>query len=296
MLKNWLESGSRLSVLLESSAGKSRRVHIFHKTEGKGPWLTLLHGFPTSSWDWSRITPALKQNLRLLLFDFLGFGYSDKPARHKYSISEQADITEVLWQRHDVRATSIVAHDYGDTVALELLSRQRDGMLSAQIKQIVMLNGGVYIDYQRPLLIQRLLAKPVLGAVLSRLLTEKMFKQRFASIFSESHPVSEADLEQFWRAVSSAGGVKRTHRIIRYLAERRKFKTRWEETLEKTEVPVHFIWGLADPVSGSNISEQIKRRLPRRNLLELPDVGHYPQWEVADLVAEAIRKALVEFP
>ena len=169
-----------------------------------------------------------------------------------------------------MRATSIVAHDYGDTVALELLSRQRDGMLSAQIKQIVMLNGGVYIDYQRPLLIQRLLAKPVLGAVLSRLLTEK--------------------------CSSSAGGVKRTHRIIRYLAERRKFKTRWEETLEKTEVPVHFIWGLADPVSGSNISEQIKRRLPRRNLLELPDVGHYPQWEVADLVAKAIRKALVEFP
>ena len=50
---------------------------LFCRVEGDGPWLTLLHGFPTSSWDWSRVAPDLARSHRLLGFDFLGFGDSD---------------------------------------------------------------------------------------------------------------------------------------------------------------------------------------------------------------------------
>ena len=52
-----------------------------------------------------------------MLFDFLGFGDSDKPADHVYSIHEQADLTEALWRRFGVERTALVAHDYGVSVA-----------------------------------------------------------------------------------------------------------------------------------------------------------------------------------
>lgn len=286
-LENWFASGERIEVGL-SQNDKSKRVNIFCKVEGSGPWLTSLHGFPTCSWDWVRIVDGLKSTYRLLLFDFLGFGDSDKPRGHKYSILEQADITEILWQRFKVDETDVVAHDYGDSVALELLSRQRDGQLSSQINRVVMLNGGIYVDYQKPLLTQRLLLMPILGFIFSRILTERSFKKRFASVFSESHPISNAELGQHWNAINRRAGMRNIHRIIRYLPERKKFKSRWEETLEKTETPIRFLWGLEDPVSGNNISDQILKRNLQANLLEIQNVGHYPQLEVPELVADEI--------
>ena len=282
-LENWYRSGERVNIL-PAQKKSSEGFNIFCKVEGKGPWLTFLHGFPTCSWDWAKLVPELKNQQKLLLFDFLGFGDSDKPARHKYSIFEQADITEVLWQHFNVDETTLVAHDYGDTVALELLSRQEDGQLSTKISRVVMLNGGIYVDYQRPLLIQRLLCKPILGFLISQVLTKSTFKKRFASIFSKSNPISDSELEQYWKVVSRGGGVKITHRIIRYLSERRKYKTRWENSLENSKTPIRFIWGLEDPVSGKPISQQIRRCIPGADILELPEVGHYPQLEVPDVV------------
>ncbi len=288
-LEEWYSSGKRISVL-PAQMEDSERFHIFCKVEGKGPWLTFLHGFPTCSWDWAKLIPELKPHHKLLLFDFLGFGDSDKPRRHKYSIFEQADITEILWQHFKVEETILVAHDYGDTVALELLSRQQDGMLATKITQVVLLNGGIYVDYQKPLLIQKLLHMPLVGALISQVLSKRTFKKRFASIFSKSHPISESELEQYWQAVSSRGGVKITHRIIRYLSERRKFRSRWENTLESSSTPIRFIWGLEDPVSGRSISEQIPGRIPDADLIELPGVGHYPQLEVPQVVREIITR------
>src|SRR5262249_62054689 len=96
----WLASGERIEIDLESGSW-----HVFVRTAGSGPWLTLLHGFPTSSWDWAAVARLLEPTFRVLAFDFLGFGDSDKPRDHEYSIDEQADLTEVLWRRFVVEAT-----------------------------------------------------------------------------------------------------------------------------------------------------------------------------------------------
>src|SRR5438876_4057406 len=109
---SWFDAGDRLRV--ELPAG---RFHVSCRVTGAGPWLTLLHGFPTSSWDWAKVAPALARRFRLLCFDFLGFGDSDKPRGHRYSIFEQSDLTETLWRRYEVGDTAVVAHDYGATVA-----------------------------------------------------------------------------------------------------------------------------------------------------------------------------------
>ncbi|MFQ5709226.1 MAG: alpha/beta fold hydrolase [bacterium] len=285
-VQEWFGCGERVRVSLNSA-----EYNIFCRVAGYGPWLTFLHGFPTCSWDWAKLVDRVQQRFRLLFFDFLGFGDSDKPEKHRYSIFEQADLTSRLWQHFGVEKTGVVAHDYGDTVALELLTRQKEGRMSTEIEKIVLLNGGVYVDFQRPLLIQRLLLKPLLGPLISHALNERVFKKRFASIFSRAHPISDSELGQHWLAVHRHGGVRNTHRIIQYLAERRQNRARWETTLESTEVPIRFLWGLEDPVSGRNISEQLRQRLSAADLLELEDVGHYPQLEVPQRIADEITAA-----
>jgi pimeloyl-ACP methyl ester carboxylesterase len=288
-LEQWFAGGERVPVTLPAGPdGRARSYRIFRRIEGSGPWLTFLHGFPTCSWDWTPVSDALSPQFRLLMPDFLGYGDSDKPRGHAYTVAEQADIIEALWRDSGVAETGIVAHDFGDTVALELLARQREGRLSARITRMVMLNGGIYVEAARPLRIQRLLLRPGIGPALSLLLNERLFARNFASIFSPGHPVSPDDLRQHWTAIQRRGGQRNYHRLIQYIAERYRYQSRWEGALEADAVPLRFIWGMLDPVSGGHVAAHLRQRLPQADIVELRDIGHYPQLEVPDTVAAEI--------
>lgn len=266
----------------------SEVFHLFARVDGEGPWLTFLHGFPTCSWDWAKIVEPMQQHHRLLTFDFLGFGGSEKPRAHRYSIFEQADLVEAMWEHYGIRETGLVAHDYGDTVALELLARLAESRLPTRITRTVLLNGGIYVDLARPLLSQILLRQPIVGALCNRFINRGIFNRQFGKIFSPKNPIEPGVLFQYWQAILLHKGKRNYHRLIRYMRERKKYQQRWEGILESGKYPIHFIWGLDDPVSGQEIAEHIRRRLPQADLLMLPEIGHYPQLEAPDVVTDKL--------
>ncbi|XP_032895971.1 mesoderm-specific transcript homolog protein isoform X2 [Amblyraja radiata] len=113
---------------------------------GSSDMVVLLHGFPTSSYDWHKIWEGLMLRFnRVIAVDFLGFGFSDKPRRHRYSIFEQADIVQGLMAELGLaqQKINILAHDYGDTVALELLYRSEHGNPGHLIINSLCLSNGV---------------------------------------------------------------------------------------------------------------------------------------------------------
>jgi pimeloyl-ACP methyl ester carboxylesterase len=150
------------------------------------------------------------------------------------------------------------------------------------------MNAGLYVDVQRPVLVQNLLQVPGLGKALSSLIGEKAFNRQFASVFSAEHPISQEELHQHWSAIQRRDGVRNYHRLIYYLSERRENKARWETTLENPGVPVKFLWGQQDPVSGRHMAERILERMPQADLTALEDVGHYPQLEAPERVGVEI--------
>ena len=284
----WLASGKRVQIQLRSGTWD-----VFVRAAGSGPWLTLLHGFPTSSWDWARVARILEPSFRVLTFDFLGLGNSDKPRVHEYSIGEQADLTEALWRRLGIEETGLVGHDYGATVAQELLARKEEGALAARLTGVVLLNAGLYVELARPLLIQRLLAVPLAGRLFAHLVTERAFSRSLSSVFSSGLQPTAADLHEHWRLVRRRGGVTVTPKLLRYMDERRANAARWEGALERAAVPLRLVWGMADPRSGAHIAEHARQRIPGLGIVALEDVGHYPQLEVPDDVATAIEASPV---
>ena len=269
-IEDWFAAGERVD------AGGHR---LFERVAGPrdAPWLTFLHGFPTCSWDWSPVTDGLGETRRLLMFDFLGFGDSDKPPDHVYSIHEQADLTEALWRRHGVRRTALIVHDYGVSVGQELLARRIDGRLEVEIERIAFLNGGLYPDIHRALLVQKLLLHDRAGPLLSRTLNEKGLARGLRRVFA--HAPSGEELHQHWLGLSRRGGARIQHRLIRYIDDRREHERRWTGALERTDMPRRFVWGMLDPVSGAHMAERIAERVPAGELHALADVGHYPQVE-----------------
>ena len=287
-IQAWWASGLRIEVEVPGFLGRTNLYEIFTRVMGDGPWMTMVHGFPTSSWDWEPMSARLSAKNRLLMPDLLGFGDSDKPGSHDWSAFEQADIIEALWEHHEVTETRVVAHDVGMTVALELLARQEEGRLHTRVTDFTLLNGGVYAGYHRPRPIQVWLQRPVFGALIAMMLSEKRFAPAFAEVFGAAHQPTPEDLHQHWLSVEKRGGNRNYHRLIKYIPERRANAQRWESALEKTATPIRFVWGMADPVSGAHMAEVIRERRPGADLVALADVGHYPQLEVPQEVAKAI--------
>lgn len=250
--------------------------------------MTLIHGFPTSSWDWAPIAGALSSRYRLLALDLLGFGDSDKPSGHNFSAFEQADIVEAIWRHFGVGEARVVAHDVGMTVALELLARHGEGRLGTRISDCTLLNGGVYAAHHRPRRVQVWLQRPVIGALIASRMSEPRFARGFAQIFGPEHKPSADELRQHWLAVARRNGYRNYHRLIKYIPERRANSARWEGAVESPAIPIRFVWGMVDPVSGAHMAAAIREKRPAADIVELADVGHYPQLEAPDRVTAAI--------
>lgn len=280
----------RLTSLTAWTAGGTRELlaghRIFYRQDGPvdGRAVTLLHGYPTSSHDWEPVLPALvRAGLRVTTVDFLGFGASDKPAGHAFRIAEQADIVEALWTHLGITDTALVAHDYGVTVAQELLVRN-----STRITAMAWLNGGLYPDLYRPLPIQRLLLSPI-GSLLARATTETSYRISLRKTLGRK--ISEEDLHEMWLATSGNGGRAVQRPLMAYIGERKVNASRWQAALEAYPGPTLFVWGPADPISGGHVLPRLRERLPQAKFVVLEDdpaTGHYPHVENPDAVSAAI--------
>ena len=287
-LETWFGGGQRVPLMLPDN----QPVHLFCRVSGSGQWVTFLHGFPTCSWDWATVADSLGSDYRVLLPDLLGYGDSDKPSAHKYSLVEAADSVERLWRHFGVRETRLVAHDIGGSVAQELLARQLEARLAVQLTRVVFLNAALYHGLSRPRPVQRLLSHRVIGPVLSRVVTERVFARNLAATFSTSHPLASNTAHDYWTALRRRSTSPHIHRLLRYIPERAQHHVRWESALDRTAVPLSFIWGLHDPVSGAPVANEIRQRLPRADFVGLDDVGHYPHVEVPDRVLTELRTLL----
>ena len=108
-----------------------------------GAAILLLHGFPTSAYDWRGVVSCLEGLHQLIAPDFLGFGLSDKPVAFSYSLFEQADMLEQLLARLDVPSAHVVSHDMGTSVHCELLARQAERRLRFELRSSTFLNGSM---------------------------------------------------------------------------------------------------------------------------------------------------------
>ena len=264
-----------------------RDFEIFFRDSGTGPTLLLLHGFPTASWDWHRLWPDLTARFRVVAADFLGFGFSAKPHPHAYSLFEQTDLVEALLAHLEIEHVAVLAHDYGDTVAQELLARHREqAAYPLDLRAVCLLNGGLFPEAIRPRPIQKLLEGP-LGGLVAKLLTEARFRKSFRAVFGPETQPSEAELADFWRLITHNDGVRVAPSLSRYQGERRRHRARWTDGLRHTSVPLRLIDGTRDPVSGATIAERFRAVVPDADVVPLRDVGHYPQIEAPDRVLAA---------
>jgi len=255
---------------------------------GDGPAIVLLHGFPSSSYDYRAVTERLGDRPWITL-DFLGFGLSDKPRPHRYSLFEQADIVQFVLVQAGLHEVKLIAHDMGTSVATELLARDLAGVLPFDLQRVVLSNGSVIIERASLRVSQKVLRGP-LGPLAARLITERGFVRGFAELFSAANPLSAPEAHDQWALLARCGGNRILHLLCAYLNERVEFAPRWHGAVRDWPKPLSFLWATADPVATLNVLAGLRELRPEADVIELPGIGHYPQIEApGGFTAAALR-------
>jgi len=255
-----------------------------------GAALTFLHGYPSCSLDSAPVIDQLTRAWRIVAVDFPGFGASVRPTGHRYSIHAAADAVEGMWHAARVTSTVLVAHDYGVSVAQELLARRAEGALGTEVTAVVWMNGGLYPDLHRPTIGQQMMLDPEHGAEVAAAVTEAMFVDGIRGTWGERRAMDDAEIHEMWCSMDEGGGVAQMHDLLGYLADRRQHEARWRTALETCDLPTAFVWGDLDPVSGAHMIARVEDRIPSARIVRLADVGHWPPLEAPDVVAEAIEQ------
>jgi pimeloyl-ACP methyl ester carboxylesterase len=260
--------------------------------DGGAAPLVVLHGFPTSCHDFAPCIELLAARRRVLTFDFLGFGLSDKPVDHAYSLHEHTDVALAVLKSAGIARAHIWAHDMGTSVATELCARRERGLLSGfEVVSLTLMNGSVHVELAQLTIGQRIL-RSKLGPAFARLSTPSSFKRQIRSVFAQ--PVADSVVEEMWALLARADGVARLPALIGYVSERYRFWHRWVGALKRLDVPTLIAWGERDPVAVMAIARTLASEIPGARLTTWAELGHYPQVEDPRRVAQTIGDFLAQ--
>jgi pimeloyl-ACP methyl ester carboxylesterase len=278
--REWSRRGSR-----ERIGGHELWVY---RSEGEGLPLLFLHGFPSSSYDWRHVLERFAGRPAIAA-DFLGFGLSDKPKDHLYTLAWQADAIEDL--AADAGPVYLVAHDMGTSVATELFAREIEGRAKLEIAGALLFNGSILLHRASPTISQKILRSPA-GPLLARSSNPFAFKRQFARIFSDGHPLTPEEADDQWSLLAERDGHRLLHRTIHYMDERERLTDRWHGAIRDWPGDLRFAWALKDPVATTAVLDGLRELRPEAPVAELPEAGHYPQLEQPELIAAAIAEDL----
>jgi pimeloyl-ACP methyl ester carboxylesterase len=244
----------------------------------------VLHGFPTCSFDWRHVLPALNRRRRVVLFDFPGFGLSAKPDR-RYRLRDQADVAEAVCRTLGLERIALVTHDMGDSIGGELLARDLEGALSLQVTGRVLTNGSIYLDLARLTPGQLFLldlpdarAEPRAGTADDG----AAMRAALAATCAPARQPGSDELAAQWALIARNRGHHLLPRTIRYIEDRRVDEARFTGAIERHPSPLGVVWGAEDPIAVVAMADRLGRRRPElgdRDVVVLDGVGHYPMIE-----------------
>jgi pimeloyl-ACP methyl ester carboxylesterase len=261
------------------------------------PPLLVLHGFPTSSFDYAAVLDGLRAGRRVLLLDMVGYGLSSKPDR-AYTMALQADVAAAFVAELGLERLDLLTHDMGDTVGGELLARRAQGAWAVEVRRRVLTNGSIYIaqahlsDGQ-----QLLLGLPdeVLPAGIP--IDEASIARSLRETFSpHTPPVPDGWPEDPVPAAAAqvvhADGHRMLPRLIRYIEERRANERRFTGAIESDPSPLRVVWGLDDPIAVPSMVDALLAARPDATAIRLHGVGHYPMVEAPQRFLDAVLPGL----
>ena len=268
---------------------------LFYREAGPSgaPVIVLLHGFPTSSFMFRNLIPALADRYRIIAPDHLGFGFSDAPPVEQFSYTFEAltDLTVGLLTELGVMHCGLYVQDYGAPIGWRIALRHPDA-----ITAIITQNGNGYDDgfipsfwktvwdYQRE-------QTPDTEAAIRQALTLDVTRWQYLTGVPDETLVSPDTWHHDYALLSRPGNHEVQLALFRDYATNSPLYPALHEYLRTSRVPVLAVWGRGDEIFGPAGAEAFAQDAigPEIHLL---DGGHFLLESAGDQVTELVRDFL----
>jgi haloalkane dehalogenase len=269
--------------------------------EGAGPTFVLMHGFPDNLHIYDDIIPHLLQSgRRIVAFDFLGFGASDKPPGAAYSFKQQLGDLEAVIEFLGLGKVVLVAHDSSGPAAINFAIDHPEKVASLCILNSAYDNSALNVWPEMVVLFADRSLKALASALASSPAQFGWLLAWQAQKFGEALPPSQKShfeefigplvADNFIRQPSS--GPAFMQMAADFYEELRRNSTRLP-LAEALDVPVKVIWGVHDPYLTAALGEERASRFKNSSFHPIP-AGHWLQSDQPEQVAqELLSRAVV---
>ena len=268
---------------------------IFYREAGQpgAPVVLLLHGFPTSSYMFRDLIPALADSYHVIAPDHLGFGLSDAPTvdEFDYTFDALSSLTAGLLNALGVRRYAIYVQDYGAPIGWRLALAD-----PSAITAIISQNGNAYDsgfvepfwkavwDYQT----ERTAGTE---AVVRQFLTLEATRWQYVTGVSDESLVDPESWYHDYALLSRPGNDEVQLALFRDYATNSPLYPKVHEYFRTTGVPLLAVWGRGDEIFGPDGARAFADDLPDAEI-HLLDGGHFLLETAHDDVARLIRDFL----
>jgi pimeloyl-ACP methyl ester carboxylesterase len=258
------------------------------ENRGKTPSIILLHGFPDSQHLYDRLVPLLSKRRHVITFDFLGWGESDKPTKHRYDISSLYNDLETVIKHFNLEKVELVAHDLSALPVIDWSLNNEN-----KIQKLILLNS-VYFP-------SKSLISPEAIARFSEDSYSRDVSAWAVNTFDSSWLSGHSDqVEKFF---CDKGASNTFLKVLNYqsLEIRNAFlemNSVLRNEVRKREAniikmkhftkPVEIIFGAKDPYLNSKLAKEFHDIYPNSKLHLIENACHYVQMDSPEQVASII--------
>ncbi len=259
---------------------------------GRDPAIVLMHGFPDDLHLYDRLIPHLPEDHRVVAFDFLGWGSSDKPLPYPYTADRQITDVAAVVEGLQLERVVLVVHDSSGPPGIDWALDHPD-----RVAGLVLLN-----TYYSPMRGMRppeailLFSNPITGPVARRVsaitikigeggFNRALFRWQIGRFMSDSE-VREEVVAQLWSSFVPAfpAFARLNADLIRALRDR---VGRLPE-LRAFEPPVAVVFGAEDPYLNPRVAERFHELFGKSSLDLIDGANHYVQVDKPAQVAAII--------
>jgi len=273
-LEEWKAQGEFADI-------NGRKIFYIDTKEDK-PVLCILHGYPTCIYDYWKALFYLKQKYRVIMHDHLGFGLSDKPTDYTYQLMDQADVALELWKELGIESMHLLGHDYGSSIATEIIHRHNHKELNINIEEVTLCNGSMHIELAKLRPIQKLIKNPIIGPLVARFTNKAILHRNFKRIYFDATKIDNNEISVIWDLMLHNNGRSVLSKVSQYIEQRYLYWDRWIGALKETDLAIHILWAENDPVAVVKMAHVIEAETKNSKKTILPKLGHFPMLEDAE--------------
>ncbi len=270
-------------------------INLHYVTQGEGPLMLMLHGFPEFWYSWRKQIPEFAKDHKVVAIDLRGYNDSDKPAnKEAYVMTEFiADVKGVIEGLGYDRCI-LVGHDWGGAIAWNFAYAYPN-----LVEKLIVLNMPHPAKFAEGLRTPQQLLRssymflfqlPIVPEVLIQLGDYKALESAFLGMAVNKAAFTQQDIDAYKDAFAKRGALTAALNYYRNIFKQGLTRQDWSVL----DVPTLMIWGESDTALGKELTYGTETYVRDFQIKYIPNCSHWVQQEQPQLVNQYIREFLLE--